>query len=99
MNPAVQGLLGLGVNVTLADQAAESGLDMGARAAKSVIEVEVSEGGIKVVPPQQADHPAAKPDAFWVTGGAGEGARGLGDLVDLFLAVFDGFLGGRLFSR
>ena len=37
MDPAVKGLLGLGVDVSLPDKAAESGLDVGAWAAKPVV--------------------------------------------------------------
>ena len=88
---------GLGVDVALAHQAAESGLDMGARAAKPVVKVEMAEGGVEVVPPEQADHPAAEPDAFRVAGRAGQQARGFGDLVDLLLAFLGGF-GGRFLS-
>ena len=54
-------------------QAAEGGLDMAAGAAEPVIEVEMPERGIEVVPPHQADHAAAEPDAFGVAGGAVDG--------------------------
>ncbi len=72
----------LGIDMALPDQAAESGLDMRARAAETVVEVEVAEGGVEVVAPQQADHAAAEPDAFRVAGRPVEQARRLGDLVD-----------------
>ena len=90
MDPAVKGFRRLGVDIALPHQAAEGGLDMGARAAEAVVKVEVAEGGVEVVAPQQADHPAAEPDAFRIAGRAGQDTRGLGDFVDLFL----GFLGG-----
>ena len=61
-----------------------------ARAAEAVVKVEVAEGGVEVVAPEQADHPAAEPDAFRVAGRPGQHAGGFGDLVDLLLA----FLGG-----
>ena len=54
----------------------------------------MAEGGVEIVAPQQADHPAAEPDAFRVAGRAGEQAGGLGDLVDAFLAFLGG-VGGR----
>ena len=90
----------LRIDVALPDQAAESRLDMGARAAEPVVEVEMAEGGVEIVPPKQADHPAAEPDAFRVAGRPGEDAGGLGDLVDLLLAFLGG-VGGRflLFGR
>ena len=53
-----------------------------AGAAKPVVKVEVAEGGVEVVAPEQADHPAAEPDAFRVAGRPGEQAGGFGDLVD-----------------
>ena len=82
MHPAIQAFRGLGVDMALPHQAAESGLDMRARAAEPVVKVEVAEGGIEIVAPQQADHPAAEPDAFRVAGRPGEQARRFGDLVD-----------------
>src|SRR6185312_5415318 len=90
MHAAVEGFLRLRVDISLADQAAERGLDMRAWTAEAVVEIEVAEGGIEVVTPQQGDHPAAEPDAFGVAGRAGKDARSLGNLVDFLLA----FLGG-----
>ena len=46
MDPAIDGLLGLGVDVSLPDKTAESGLDMSAGAAKAVVEIEMAKGGI-----------------------------------------------------
>ena len=37
---------------------------MGAGAAEAVIKIEVAEGRIEVVAPEQVNHAAAKPDAF-----------------------------------
>ena len=37
MNPAIQGFLGLGIDISLPDQAAESGLDMGAGTAQPIV--------------------------------------------------------------
>ena len=50
----------------------------------------MAEGCVEVVAPEQADHPAAEPDAFRIAGRAGEDARRLGNLVDTLLP----FLGG-----
>ena len=87
MHPAVERLLGLRIDISLTDQAAEGGLDVGAGAPEAVIKVEVAESGIEVVPPEQGDHPPAEPDAFRMAGRASERARGLGDLVNLLLVV------------
>ena len=85
------------IDVALADHAAERRLDMRARAAEPVVEVEMAEGGVHVVPPQQPDHPAAEPDAFRVAGRAADQAGGFGELVDLALGVLGGI--GRLGRR
>ena len=86
MYPAVKGFLRLRVDISLPDQTAECGLDMGAWAAEAVIKVQVAEGCIEIVAPEQVDHAAAQPDAFRVAGRPGQKAGCLGDLVDLFLA-------------
>ena len=90
MNPAVQRFLLLRIDVSLPDQAAESGLDMRAGAAETVVKIEVAEGRVQVVSPEQAHHPAAKPDAFRVASRAGQRTGGLGDLIDLLLAFLRG---------
>ncbi len=95
VHPSVKGLLGLGIDVSRPDQAAESGLDMGARAPEAVVKIEVAKGSIEVVAPQQGDHATAKPYALRIAGRAGEDTRGLGDFVDLFLGFFGG-VGGWL---
>ena len=64
MDPGVERLGRLGVDVALADHAAERDLDVLARAAEPVIEIEVAERGVEVVAPHQADRPLAEPDAF-----------------------------------
>jgi hypothetical protein len=59
VDPAIQAVLGFGIDVTLAYHAAESGLDMRAWAAKPVVKVEVAEGGVEVIAPQQVSTRAA----------------------------------------
>ena len=97
MHPAIQAVGGFGVDMALPHQTAESGLNMGAWAAKAVVKVEVAEGGVEVVAPQQAHHPAAKPDAFRIARRPAQQARGFRDLVDAFLAFLGGV--GTLFLR
>src|SRR5450631_462686 len=100
VHPAIQAVLGLGVERALPHKTAESGLDMRVWAAEPVVKVEVAEGGIEVVPPHQADHPAAEPDAFRVAGRPDEQARRLSDLVDALLAFLGGVAGRfLLFGR
>src|SRR6478609_11954271 len=93
MDPAVKGFLNLGIDVSLAHQAAKGGLNMGAGAAETVVEIEVAESRVQVVAPKEANHPAAKPDTFRITGWAGQNTGGLCYFVDLFLGLFGGVSG------
>jgi len=90
MHPSVKRFLGLGIDVSLPDQAAEGGLDVGARAAKTVIQIEVTEGRIEVVAPQQVNHTAAEPDTLRIASRAIQDPRRLGNLIDLFLGFLNG---------
>ncbi len=96
MDPPIQGLLGLGIDVSLPDKATEGGLDMRAGAAETIVQVEMAEGGIEIVAPEERNHTPAKPDAFRVSGRPGQQPRRLGDLVDLFLAFLGSVSGGLL---
>src|SRR5882757_8994529 len=91
MDPAGQGFSHLGIDLAAkAGQAAERGLDVAAGAAEPVVKVEVPERGIEVVPPHQADHAPAEPDAFGIAGRAVDGGLGLNELVGLALVVLGG---------
>ena len=88
MDAAVEGLGHLGVDLAAkAGQAAERRLDMAAGAAEPVVEVEVPERGVEIVAPHQADHAAAEPDAFGVSGRAVDGLGRLDEFVGLALVV------------
>ena len=63
---------------------------MAAGAAEAVVEIEVAEGGVEVVPPHQADHAPAEPDAFRIAGRAVDRLRGLDEFVGLALVVLGG---------
>src|SRR5262249_23844692 len=90
VHPSVKRFLGLGIDVSLPGQATEGGLDVGARAAKPVIQIEVTEGRIEVVAPQQVNHAAAKPDTLRIASRAAQDPRCLGNLIDLFLGFLNG---------
>src|SRR5262245_20332350 len=94
VDPSAKGFLGLGIDVSLPDEAPERSLDMGTRAAEPVIKIQVTEGRIEIVAPKQVNHTAAKPDAFGITGRTAQSPRCFRDLVDLFLG-FLGCVGGR----
>jgi len=61
---------------------------MSARTAESVVEIEVTEGGVEIVEPHQADDPTAEPNAFRVAGRAVDGLLGFDELVGLALIIF-----------
>jgi hypothetical protein len=88
MNPAVKSFLGLRVDISLANQTAEGGLDVGTWASETVVKVEMAEGRIKVVAPEQANHAAAKPNTLWIAGRTGQNTGSFGDFIDLFLGLF-----------
>ena len=81
------------------EEAAKGRLDMAARAAEAVVKVEMAEGGIEIVAPQQADHPAAEPDAFGIARRTAQRLLRFGEFVDLLrllgwlLAVRRGLIG------
>src|ERR1700722_20703780 len=95
MDPSIQAVGGLRIDgVGMQNQAAERRLDMPARAAKPIVEVEVAECGIEIVPPQQTDHPPAKPDAFGIAGRSVEDTLSFSEFVDL-LRLFAAVRRGR----
>ena len=63
---------------------------MPAGAAETVIEIDVTKGGIEIVPVHELNDATAEPDAFRVAAGAVDGLRGLGEFVDLALVVLGG---------
>ena len=66
---------------------------MAAGAAEAVVEVEMAEGGIEVIPPHQPHHAPAEPDAFGVAGRAADDLGCFGEFVGAAL-VLGGILGG-----
>src|SRR6202035_2973901 len=76
------------------EEAAEGCLHMAARAAETVVKVEMAESGIEIVAPQQADHPAAEPNAFGISGRTTQRLLRFGKFVDL-LRLLGGFLAVR----
>jgi hypothetical protein len=88
MDAVVQALWHLVVDLRAEpSQAAKGGLDVSARAAKSVIQIEMPEGGVEIVAPHQANDAAAEPDAFRVSGGAVDDLRRFNEFIGLALAV------------
>ena len=60
---------------------------MAAGAAKPVIEVEVPESGVEVVPPHQGDDAATEPDAFRVAGRPVDRLLGFDEFVGFPLII------------
>ena len=66
---------------------------MATRAAEPVVKIEMTEGRVHVVAPQQTNHPPPEPDAFRIAGRAADLLCGLGKLFDLALRLL-GDIGG-----
>jgi hypothetical protein len=92
MNPVIQAprdlVLDLGAEP---GQAAEGGLDMAARTAKPVVQVQVAKSRIEVVTPQQADDTPAEPDTFRVAGWAIDGLGRFREFIGPALVFLGGF--------
>ena len=96
MNAAGQRFGSLRIERAETREAAERRLDMAAGAAETVIEVEMTKGGVQIVAPHQADDAAAEPDAFRIAGPSIDRLCGFGEFIDLALIVARGVRrGGR----
>jgi hypothetical protein len=73
-----------------AGEAAKGSLDVAARAAKAIIEIEMAEGGVQIVAPHQAHHSPAKPNAFGVARRPVYDLCGFGKFVGLALVLLGG---------
>jgi hypothetical protein len=71
----------------LSHDAPERRLNVSAWAAKSIVKIQMPERGVEVVAPEQADDAPPEPDAFRVTGGTVNRARGFGEFVGLSLTL------------
>ena len=99
LDPGVKAVGGLRIDVaSVQNQAAERRLDVSARTAESIVEVEMAEGGVEIVAPQQADHAAAEPHTFGIARRPVERLLRFGKLVDL-LRLLAGFLARRASRR
>jgi len=95
VNPVVEAPWHLVVDLTAkTGQAAEGRLNVAAGATEPVIQVEMPEGGIKIVAPHQADHAPAEPDTFRVPARAVEDLRSLAEFVG-FPLILLGRIGRR----
>ena len=87
MDAAVQRVRGFQVGDAKARDTAECRLDVAARAAETVVQIEVTKSGIEIVPEHQADRPLAKPNALGIAGRPVDGLGRLGEFIDLVLGV------------
>jgi hypothetical protein len=100
MDAAAQAVWRLGVDRAEPYQTTKSRLDVAAGAAEPVVKVKMAERSIEVVTPHQNHYPAAKPDAFRISGRPVDGLRGLDKFVGLALTVLGGVgRGGRICRR
>src|SRR5215472_3231608 len=89
VHPAIEGVGRLGIDVSLAHEAAKGRLDVTGWTAEPVVKIEMAKRGIKIIAPKQAYHSSPQPKAFRVGGRPSQELLGLGKLVDFHL----GFLG------
>jgi hypothetical protein len=83
--------------MSLAYDTTERRLDMTAGAPEPVVEIEMAERGVKVVPPEKVDDTLAEPHALRMAGRTVERARGLRKVVKpTLLRVLGRFAGWRL---
>ena len=99
MNAAAQRVRDLGIDLAAkTGQAAERRLHMTAGTAKTIVQIEVPKRGVEIVEPHQADHAAAEPDAFRVSGRSTDGLGSFQELIGLALVIL-GDVGGGGRSR
>jgi hypothetical protein len=89
MDAVGQTLRHLRIDVAVPHETAERHLDMPARAAETIIQIEMAKGCIEIITPEQADNAAAEPDAFRLPRPALDQALGLSELIDLALPLLD----------
>ena len=94
MHAAVERVGRLRIDVALPHEAAECRLDVAGRAAEPVVQIEVAEGGIEIVAPEQAHHAPSEPQAFRIGGRPAQDLLGFGEFVDLLLASLPSAAGG-----
>src|SRR3954466_14940305 len=88
MNASTQAFRSFGIDGAKAHETPERRLNVSSRTAKTVVQIEMAEGGIEIVAPHQYNDAAAEPDAFRIAGRAIDGLRSLDELVGLALVIF-----------
>lgn len=81
MDTRVQGFGGFRIDIALSHDAPERRLNVTAGTTEAVVQLEMPEGRVEVVAPQQADDALAQPDAFGSRGRTLQGAARLDGLV------------------
>lgn len=90
MDPGVQTLRRLWIDVALSHDAPERGLNVLTGTTEPVVEIEMPERGVKIVAPQQPNHSPAEPDAFRIAGRPADLSGGFGEFVDAALGLLGG---------
>src|SRR5947209_13666043 len=88
MDASTQAFRGFGIDGAKAHETPERRLNVSSGTAKTVVQIEMAEGGVEIVAPHQDHHAAAEPDAFRVSGRAIDGLRRLDEFIGLALIVF-----------
>jgi hypothetical protein len=93
MDPGAQTLGRFRIDSALSHNASERGLNMLPRAAETIVQIEMAERSIKIIPPQKIDDSAAEPDALRITGRPADLRGGFGELIGPFLGILVGIAG------
>lgn len=93
MDTAIQTVGDFRIERTESDQATEGRLNVAARTAEAIVQIEVTKCGVEIIAPHQHDDAATEPYAFWVAGRTVDSGGGLYEFVGLLLA-FLGDVGG-----
>jgi hypothetical protein len=87
MHPARQAVRSFWVECAKAGEAAKGSLNVSARTAEPVIQIEMPERGVQIVAPHQSNDATAEPNAFRITGRSVDNLRRFRELVDFALIV------------
>jgi hypothetical protein len=83
VNPSVPRIWSFTIDVPLPDNATEGRLNVAGWTAESLVKVKMTEGGLEIVAPQEAEHTGSKPKTFGVCGRTAKDLLGLDVYVDL----------------
>ena len=81
MDPGAQTFRRLRIDGAFSHHAPERGLNVLPGAAEPVVQIEMAEGGVEIVTPQQVDDAPAEPDALRIAGRTAHLSLGFGEFI------------------